>query len=153
MNKSVTVVCAVLLAVPLCGGCVERKVLIRSEPSGATAWVDEKPVGVTPVEFPFRHYGRRRFRVGPIRGETDQVQYLAVERVVAIEPPWYQKIPVDFFAEVLWPGTLVDTHEVTLVLPAATDAGREYGLQRAEEALERAERFRDKALAPVPELE
>ena len=153
MKKPATVICAALLAALLCGGCVERTILIRSEPSGATAWVDEKPVGVTPVEFPFKHYGQRRLRVGPLRDEADEAQYLAVERIVPIEPPWYQKIPVDFFAEVLWPWTLVDTHEVTLALPAATDQEHHYGEQRAEEVRERAEQFREKALAPVLELE
>ena len=48
-------------------GCVERELLIRTEPAGAPVWVDEEYVGLSPIVYPFHHYGTRRLRVGPIR--------------------------------------------------------------------------------------
>ncbi len=153
MRKQVVVSSAFLMVFALCAGCVERKVLIRSEPSGVLAWVDEKRVGSTPVDLTFSHYGRRKIRVGPVRGSGGRIQWLAAERMVEIKAPWYQQYPLDFFFEVLWPWTMVDEHEVRIVLPAATGREYLYGVERAEEVRERAEQFKRKAFTPVPELE
>lgn len=156
-------------------GCVERKMLIRSDPPGAQVWVDDRPVLVsersgqrapfgsmpgpgtktqiatTPLEHPFKHYGRRRVRVGPIRDESDKVLYLATEREVEIEVPWYQKYPIDFFFEVLWPWTLVDTHEIEIRLTRRPPPSAVPLEERAKEVVKEAERFREKALQPAPE--
>ncbi len=39
------------------GGCVERRVEITSEPSGARVWLNDEEVGVTPCEAGFTYYG------------------------------------------------------------------------------------------------
>lgn len=140
-----------ILLVLLCSGCVERKLMIRSEPSGAQAWVDEEPVGKTPVEYSFAHYGRRRVRVGPLRDEKGLAQFLSTERIVELEGPWYETFPIDFFFEVLWPGTLVDRHEIELELKAASEQEQLYGVERARRIEQEAEEFRREALTPVPE--
>ena len=171
--REVVLVGALLAAVS--SGCVERKMLIRSDPPGAPVWVDEKAVlqselseqkvpfearpapeaetliATTPIEYPFKHYGCRRVRVGPIRDEADKVLFLATEREVDIVPPWYQKFPIDFFVEVLWPWTLVDTHviEIQLTRPSPPPALSEE--ERAEAVVREAEEFREKALHPTPE--
>jgi len=148
-KRHVLWVLAALLA--LSCGCVERKMLIRSDPSGAPVWIDEKSVGTSPVDYTFIHYGRRRIRVGPIRDEEDKVAYPAVEREVEIVAPWYQKFPTDFFFEVLYPRTLVDEHEIRITLTPAAELPP--GKEGEAEILDRAEEFREGALAPPPELE
>ena len=110
MKCRVAVLGALVLAACICSGCVERKLLIRSDPPGAPVWLDEKPLGAAPVEVPFKYYGVSRLRVGPIRDAQGRVQRPAVERMVDIAAPWYEEFPVDFFSEVLWPGTLRDDH-------------------------------------------
>ncbi len=39
------------------GGCVERRVEITSEPSGARVWLNDELIGVTPCEAGFTYYG------------------------------------------------------------------------------------------------
>jgi hypothetical protein len=141
----------VLAFLPLLVGCVERKMMIRSEPAGAPAWVDEEPVGNTPVEVPFQHYGRRRIRVGPILGEEENIEYMAAERMLETVPPWYELFPFDFFSEVLWPGTLVDTHQIQIQLSAPQERYQLRGLDAAREVREEAEQYRRESLSAIPE--
>jgi len=136
----------------MCLGCVERKMVVRSEPAGAPVWIDEEAVGTTPLEHPFAHYGLRRVRVGPIRDEKGRVAYGASERVVEVDAPWFQVFPIDFFTEVLWPGKMVDTHELNFVLERQEARPELYGKESAERIRGEAEQFREKALSPVPEL-
>jgi hypothetical protein len=57
-----------------------------------------------------------------------------VTQYVELEPPWWQRFPFDFFAELLDPSTHVDRHEVTIVLPEAAPAmPRDEVLKRAEQ--------------------
>jgi len=140
--------CACAALIVWNAGCVERKLLIRSEPSGAPVSIDERQVGSTPVEYEFSHYGTRRVRVGPVRDEKDAVVFAAREQMVKITPPTSQKFPLGFFWEVLWPGTVVDEHAVTVTLEPPAD---EYGEDVAQDVMKRAEEFRSKAISPAPE--
>lgn len=138
--------CAALLTSGM--GCVERKLLIRSDPSGAPVAIDETAVGKTPLDYEFRHYGTRRIRVGPVRDENDAVVFAASEKMVTTPAPTYQKFPLGFFWEVLWPWTVVDKHPVKFTLEPPSD---EYGEEVAKDVMKRAEDFRSKALSPAPE--
>ena len=151
MNRYATGACVLAVLGLALAGCVEKKMLIRSEPPGAPVWVDEAPVGTTPVDYRFEHYGRRRIRIGPIRDASDKATHLMTERVVEIEPPWYEKFPVDFFYEVLWPGLIVDEHLVEMKLTPAAQQPTPTGQQRAKEVLGEAEQFRQKAMETIPE--
>ena len=48
-----------MLALLACAltGCVERRIVITSEPSGATVFLNDTEVGRTPVEVDFTYYG------------------------------------------------------------------------------------------------
>jgi hypothetical protein len=58
-----------------------------------------------------------------------------------IEPPWYQVVPIDFFAEVLWPGKIHDQRSRHFTLEVDTPPTK-------EELIERALETRDRALDP-----
>lgn len=131
-------------------GCVERMISIRSDPPGAPVWVDERRVGVTPVEYGFAHYGSRRVRVGPIRTEHGKVQYAEQEKVFDIRAPWYEKFPIDFFFEALYPVKLVDQHELPLlVLEEPKMDSEPYTDPQVKDLIDRAESFREQAMNPA----
>jgi hypothetical protein len=46
-----------LAAAAAFSGCVERKILIQSDPPGALVRMDGRPLGKTPVEVDFTWYG------------------------------------------------------------------------------------------------
>jgi len=73
-------------------GCVQRRLLIRSEPEGALVSVDHQTVGHTPVAVPFTYYATRQVKLEKDGYETIDVK----ERVKA---PWYQYPPLSFFAD------------------------------------------------------
>jgi len=45
------------LSVLLLGGCVDRRIVITSDPSGADVFLNDSPVGRTPVEVNFTYFG------------------------------------------------------------------------------------------------
>jgi hypothetical protein len=133
-------------------GCVERRMLIRSEPTGAPAWVNENYVGVTPVDYEFAHYGAYRVRIGPIRDENDRLVFGEVEGVREIEAPWFEAWPIDLFFEAIYPGLLVDEHVLPAFKLPPAEAGEEMVEQSEVTQLrEQAEKLRQRALYPVPE--
>jgi hypothetical protein len=78
--------------IPL-NGCVRRKMVVNSNPSGARVYFDGEYKGTTPVEFPFKWYGGHRLRLER-DGYNDSVQ------VVELRAPVHLKVPFDFFSEV-----------------------------------------------------
>jgi hypothetical protein len=97
---------AVLLLVP---GCVSRFITVRSDPSGADAYLDDRYIGKTPVTVPFRHYGVRRIRV-------KKKGYQTTAKSVTIDPPWYQIMLLDLICEVLIPYRFEDKRVYSLQL-------------------------------------
>jgi hypothetical protein len=96
----------VFLLVP---GCVSRSITVRSEPSGADAYLDDRYIGKTPVTVPFRHYGVRRIRV-------KKKGYRTTGKSVTIDPPWYQIMLLDLICEVLIPYKFEDKRVYSLQL-------------------------------------
>lgn len=85
----------------LTSGCVRRRMTVRSNPPGATVYLDGKEIGRTPLSTNFDFYGKREFRLV-------KEGYQTRTDLIKIPPPWYQWIGIDFFAEVLLPGKLTD---------------------------------------------
>lgn len=75
-------------------GCVERRLLITSEPSGALVYLNDQEVGRTPLEVPFTWYGTYDVRLEREGYRTLQTQQTA-------EQPWWEKPGPDLFAEAL----------------------------------------------------
>ena len=87
--------CSLLLlvfVVVVSSGCVQRRMLIRSEPEGAFVSVDRQGVGHTPVSVPFTYYGTREIQL-----EKDGFKTTRVEQDIAA--PWYGRFPLSLFYE------------------------------------------------------
>jgi hypothetical protein len=147
---------ALILAALALPGCVERVLLLRTDPPGARVSVNGVPLGASPVEWTFLHYGTVRLEAEPL--DADGSGAPDTRRAVLdfpLSPPWYQWPGIDFFADNLWPWTVVDRHEAVIVLPPAPDPddpheGQEELRRLERELRERAREERRKALAIPP---
>ena len=102
--KSSPVPCAVsALAMLLAlAGCVERKMLIRSDPPGALITIDGEATQLrTPAEIPFDFGGTRAVTLSSPGRKL-------LETTAEIHDPWFTYFPLDIGAEFLWPGTIHD---------------------------------------------
>lgn len=73
-------------------GCVQRRLLVQSQPEGALVSVDRQVVGHTPVSVPFTYYGTREIEL-----QKDGYQTTRVKQ--RIRPPAWQWFPASFFTE------------------------------------------------------
>lgn len=73
------------------GGCVQRRMLVRSQPEGAMVTIDRQAIGLTPVSVPFSYYGTREIQL-----EKDGYQTISVRQ--RFRPPWYEIFPLSFFS-------------------------------------------------------
>jgi hypothetical protein len=139
---------ALVLGALALAGCVERKLLIRSDPPGATVTLNRgrTPAGTTPLSIPYHYYGTYDVRI-----EKEGYRPLHVDAPVSA--PWYEYPVLDFFAELLLPVTIHDDREFSWSLeprppaPAmTTEEEIEKATQEAEkrnaELLERAKKMR-----------
>lgn len=115
----------------LLGGCVERRMEILSDPPGARVFLDEKPIGETPVNHNFHFYGQRSIRVY-------KKGYEVVKKPVVFKPPIHQIFPLDFFVEFLWPFTITDEHFFQYTLQPSTfdEDNKKELIQRAKDEQE-----------------
>ena len=112
-------------------GCVRRTMTIETEPDGALVILNDQELGRSPVNIDFTWYGDYDLLVRKEGFKTLSTHFVT-------KKPWYQLIPFDFFAEVLWPQTIVDRHQFQFALEPASVPAR-------EELLGRAAAFRDQA--------
>lgn len=133
-------VCAAVLTLGSTG-CVDRFLLIRSDPPGARVFLDARPVGTTPVQIPFEHYGSHEILLRHATSEQGrEVHYESVAQIVDVDAPWYQWFPIDLAAEFLWPGTITDQHEVTIHMTPQDPATLRAPLDAAAERLGRSDK-------------
>ena len=114
------------------GGCVRRTIRITTEPPNALVFLNDQEIGRSEVSTDFLWYGDYDVIIRKEGHETLHTNW-------EIKPPWYQIIPLDFFAEVLWPGQIHDVRERHFVLQPQE-------LPTTEELIERAEETRSRAL-------
>ena len=142
-----------LIASLLLAACVERKMIIRSEPEGAEIWVNrsERPLGTTTWEQEFDQHGTFAIRL-------EKEGWLPLETKAPVPTPWYSYPVLDFVTEVLWPFTIEDHHEFTFTLTKRPDPkpwdeiGDEVKKDR-EAVLERGETMRREVREPDPKDE
>ncbi len=136
-----TCICVLIIASILSGGCVRRRLTVRSNPPGATVYIDDQEIGETPVSTPFVYYGTRKIQL-----VKDGFETLTVKQ--KFSPPWYEVPPLDFFAENVYPGELRDERIVDFEMEPQR-------VVPIPEILERAQQLRDATRAgytiPTPE--
>ena len=103
---------AIICILAFWGACVHRTLTIRTpEKSPACqVYLDGEYAGDTPYTEEFVFYGTREVMLKGPDGELTVID-------VPLRRPWHQYFPVDFFSEILYPGTAEHSIEVTL-LPA-----------------------------------
>jgi len=119
--------CLVAALLCLCQtGCVERRLVIRSNPPGALVFVDDYEIGITPVATDFVYYGTRKIRL-----VKDGYETLTV--LQPIPSPWYEVSPIDFVSENLVPNEIRDVRAVDYQLTPQVIVPSQQLLGRAEE--------------------
>ena len=91
MSLRTPALCLLLLCIATTG-CVRRRLTVRSNPPGATVYVDDQEIGETPVSTSFTYYGTRKVQL-----VRDGYETLTVKQ--KFSAPWYEIPPLDFFSE------------------------------------------------------
>lgn len=112
-------------------GCVERRLTIITEPPEAIVWLNDEEIGTTPVTVGFNWYGDYKVRI-----EKEGCEIVNTHR--EMKRPLEDYFPADFFAEVLWPGTIRRDIAWSFDL-------KPVGNPSAEQLLEQSAAFREKA--------
>ena len=99
--------------------------IIRTNPPGALAYVDDNEVGLTPVAISPIYYGNRKIRLVKDGCETR-------EFIQSVPPPWYEIPPLDFFSENMVPGKIRDVRTYDYQLYPQTMVPKDELLTRAE---------------------
>jgi hypothetical protein len=113
-------------------GCVRRTLTITTAPPHALVFLNDQEIGRSEVTTDFVWYGDYDVIIRKEGYETLKTHW-------DIEAPWYQLVPIDFFAEVLWPGHIHDVRQRHFVL-------EEQQLPTPDELLEHAAEARRRAL-------
>jgi hypothetical protein len=109
--KSLAVLAA-LTALVASAGCVERKMMIRSDPPGALITLDGHDTElVTPAEVPFDFGGTRAVTLAA-------PGHKVLDTTAELDDPWFTYFPLDIGAEFLWPGTIHDVQTFDFKLEA-----------------------------------
>lgn len=119
----------VITGTVLCG-CVERKLTINTEPPGAMVVLNDEEIGESPVTVAFNWYGDYCVRISKEGFQT-------LDTHQALEGPWYDDFPFDFFAQILSPKRIVDSYEWTFELSPMPPVSRDELIHNAERVKER----------------
>jgi len=126
MKQAIRLAALAVVGILVCGGCVQRRMIVRSNPPGAVVYIDDYEIGTTPVATNFTYYGTRKIRLVKNGYETLTVMQ-------PVPAPWYQWTPFDFIAENLIPGKIHDTRTFDYPLVPQLVVPPEQLLERAEE--------------------
>ena len=114
-------------------GCVERKLTISTNPSGAVVLLNDEEIGISPATVAFNWYGDYNVTVRKQGCETLQTHR-------KLTPPWYDHFPFDFFAEIIYPGRIVASYEWSFDLQPKKEIDRRELIGEAERLKEQTER-------------
>jgi hypothetical protein len=132
-SNSISLKASLCLTLALCTllpGCLRRRLMVRSNPSGAMVYVDNQPVGTTPCATDFVYYGTREIRLVKAGFET-----LTVNQPIPV--PWYEVPPLDFVTENIVPRKIQDYRTVSynmvpqVIVPTEQLLNRAEGLRRS----------------------
>ncbi len=114
-----------LTALTAACGCVVRELNIRSDPPGATVYINGREEGKTPFKKNFDFYGSRELTL-----RMDG--YLAKTEIVTPAVPWYEFFPIDLVSELLLPFYIHDRHEYSFTLEPLLERPPKDLLKRAQ---------------------
>ena len=115
--------------ISLLNGCVERRLTINTEPAGALVSLNDEEIGISPVTVEFNWYGDYKIR-------ASKQGYEILETHQKLAAPLHDQFPFDFFAEILWPDTIVNEYEWTFKLTPYDPPQREELIQAARQMKE-----------------
>lgn len=110
----------------LASGCVERKLTIITQPQGALVVLNDEEIGESPVTVNFDWYGCYSVRLSKEGFET-------LNTPQDLKGPWYDSFPFDFFAQIVYPGRIVNSYEWTFELSPRQPVSPQELIQNAEE--------------------
>lgn len=127
MRKTASTLLVVTVsAASLLGGCVERRVKVTSEPSGARVWLNDEMIGTTPCQAGFKFYGKYDVRLA-----LDGYEPIHEGRTMKV--PIYEYPIIDLAANAA-PIDFESVNEWHFVLsPAGEFEDRERLIERAQE--------------------
>jgi hypothetical protein len=146
-RASLVYACALVLLT----GCVQRRLTVRSNPPGATCYVDNVEIGTTPVSHDFLYYGTREIKLVKAGYETLTV-------LQPIPYAWYQVPPLDFVSDNFTPWEIRDERDFSFNMlprrdvPAAEVLGRAEGLRASRAAPPGAAVATPAPLLPAPPI-
>lgn len=90
-------------------GCVERRFTVYSEPAGALVYLNNRYLGVTPVDGYITYYGKQQFRL-------IKEGYDTLDVVEKYNPPWYEWPGIDFVTENIYPFKVRDVRRFDYIM-------------------------------------
>jgi len=123
--KLMCLVVSILSSVGIFTGCVERRLTINTDPEGAVVFLNDEEIGTSPVTTSFMWYGDYKLRIRKQGYETLKTHRRA-------KAPWYDYFPFDFFAQILYPGKIVDSYEWKFTLKPQQEISREKLIENAK---------------------
>lgn len=127
----VSLVGTVFLVLAGSTACVRRTLTITTQPPQALVFLNDQEVGRSTVTTDFLWYGDYEVTIRKEGYDTLSTHW-------DIKPPWYQVLPFDFFAEVLWPAHLHVKHSRHFTLEPAEPPAQDELIGRAMETRRRA---------------
>ena len=124
-KKIVNILVISLVTVGLTG-CVQRRLIVRSQPEGAFVTIDRRPIGLTPLSVPYTYSGTREVQL-----EKDGYKTVKVQQ--RVDPTWYEKFPVSFVTENFWPRELRDERLLEFQLEPKSQVQENLLLDRASD--------------------
>jgi len=112
MKRSIFFLIISLIFIFVNAGCVERKLIIKSNPPGADVYFNNNHIGKTPVNFDFKWYWTHKV-------ELKKEGYKTVTNYETIKAPPYMWIPFDLAVELL-PFKIRDYHNLSYSLEPLT---------------------------------
>jgi hypothetical protein len=135
----------VAVTTALVGGCVERRYVITSDPSGAIVQRNYQPIGATPADDHFLYYGKYHFTLIPtVPG------YATLQVDQDVPAPWYEYFPLDFVSENLIPWRIEDVRRFHYQLPPLQPPNLGEVLNRGQGLRDRGQTLGPPAPAPAP---
>lgn len=121
-------------------GCVRRRLTVRTNPVGASVYMDKQFIGTSPASVSATYYGVREIEVVADGYRTEKIMR-------KFSPPWYQIPPLDFLSETLWPREIRDERVVDIAMVPAQVAERDVVLASGQELRLQA---RQRIATPLP---